>query len=312
MKLIFMGTPDFAVPALEALIESPHEVAAVYSQPPRSAGRGQKLTPGPVYQLAERHGIPIFTPTSLKGEEEQAQFAAIGADLAVVAAYGLLLPKAILDAPRLGCINIHPSLLPRWRGAAPIQRTVLAGDRETGVCIMQMDEGLDTGPVLLCERTPVGEAETSGRLHDRLAAMGAALTLKAVDRLAGPGITPEPQAAGGVTYAAKIQKSEARIQWDRPAAEVLCHIRGFNPFPGAFFECHGEIIKVLEAEAVTLPKPNIPGYVIDKHLTIACRDHAIRPALLQRPGKKPVALQDFLNGMRIPDGTFLEPCPAIN
>lgn len=305
MKLIFMGTPEFAVPALKALIESPHEVAAVYSQPPRPAGRGQKLTPSPVQQLAQEHGIPVYTPATLKTADAQEMFRSHQADLAVVAAYGLLLPKAILDAPRLGCINIHPSLLPRWRGAAPIQRTVLAGDTETAVCIMQMDEGLDIGPVLLQEHTPVGETETTGQLHDRLAKLGARLCLQAVDALAETGLTHTPQTEDGVTYATKIQKSEARLNWNQPAQTVLNAIRGFNPFPGAFFEYHGEPIKVLEAELVFLPKPNVPGYVLDKRLAIACADHAIRPLTLQRPGKKPGALADFLNGLRIPDGTFL-------
>ena len=275
MRLIFMGTPDFSVPALDALAAR-HEIACVYSQPPRPAGRGQKLRASPVQTRAEALGLPVRHPTSLKSSEAQAEFAALDADIAVVVAYGLLLPQAVLDAPAHGCLNIHASLLPRWRGAAPIHRAIMAGDAATGICIMQMEAGLDTGPVLLRRETPIGAAETTGDLHDRLAAMGAEAIVEALDRL--PELTPAPQPEEGVTYAAKIDKAEARIDWSRPAAEVAAHINGLSPFPGAWTERDGERIKLLRARVLT---GDPEGVAMD------CGTGRIDLLEAQRPGKRP-------------------------
>ena len=275
MRVIFMGTPDFSVPALDALAAR-HEIACVYTQPPRPAGRGQKLRASPVQARAEALGLPVRHPASLKGAEAQAEFAALKADIAVVVAYGLLLPRAVLDAPAQGCLNIHASLLPRWRGAAPIHRAILAGDDATGVCIMRMEAGLDTGPVLLCRETPIGKAETTGDLHDRLAAMGAEAIVEALDRLSD--LTPEPQPEDGVTYAAKIDKAEARVDWSRPAAEVAAHINGLSPFPGAWTEVEGERIKLLRARVLTgAPE----GVAMD------CGRGRVDLLEAQRPGKRP-------------------------
>src|SRR6056297_244530 len=246
MRVIFMGTPDFSVPVLDALVEAGHEVVAVYCQPPRPAGRGKKDRPSPVQARAEVLGLPIRHPKSLKGAEEQAAFAALGADVAVVVAYGLILPQPVLDAPAHGCLNIHASLLPRWRGAAPIHRAVMARDAETGVCIMQMEAGLDTGPVLLRSATPIGATETTGEVHDRLSALGAEAVVEALGKL--DSLTPESQPNEGVTYAKKIDKSEARVDWTRPAAEVDAHIPGLSPFPGAWTEHEGERLKLLLSE----------------------------------------------------------------
>ncbi|MEQ9125522.1 MAG: methionyl-tRNA formyltransferase, partial [Alphaproteobacteria bacterium] len=228
-----MGTPDFSVPVLAEILAAGHDVVAVYSQPPRKAGRGMEEQPSPVHRFAEEHGIPVFTPVSLKGEAEQEAFASLDLDAAIVVAYGLLLPKPVLEAPRLGCLNLHASLLPRWRGAAPIQRAIMAGDRETGVMVMQMEEGLDTGPVLLAERVAIAPDDTAGALHDRLSHIGASLMVRALAALSRGGLQPTPQPEEGVTYAKKIEKAEARIDWSRPAKEVDCHIRGLTPFPGA-------------------------------------------------------------------------------
>ena len=294
MKVIFMGTPAFSVPVLDALARE-HEVVAVYCQPPRPAGRGKKDRPSAVQLRAEALGLPVHHPRSLKGPEEQAAFAALGADIAVVVAYGLILPQQILDAPRKGCLNIHASLLPRWRGAAPIHRAIMAGDRETGICIMQMDAGLDTGPVLLRASTPIGGTETTGELHDRLSTLGARLILEALDQL--PELTPVPQPEDGITYAAKITKAEARIDWSRPASELVHHINGLSPFPGAFTEIAGERIKLLRAtlaEGQGTPGERIEGF------TVACGSGALRVLDAQREGKKPMAAAEILRGKPLP------------
>ncbi|MCL7464195.1 methionyl-tRNA formyltransferase [Phaeovulum sp. NW3] len=295
MKVVFMGTPDFSVPVLDALARD-HQVIAVYCQPPRPAGRGKKERPSPVQARAEALGIPVRHPRSLKGAAEQQDFAALGADVAVVVAYGLILPQAVLDAPRHGCLNIHASLLPRWRGAAPIHRAIMAGDSETGICIMQMDAGLDTGPVLMRETTPIGQPETTGELHDRLSTMGARLILDALARL--PDLHAEPQAETGVTYAAKIDKAEARIDWSRPADQVLRQINGLSPFPGAFTEIAGERIKLLRASAAA--GRGRPGQVMGG-FTIACGTGAIAVLEAQREGKRPMPASELLRGLTLPD-----------
>lgn len=294
MKIVFMGTPDFSVPVLHALAAR-HQIAAVYTQPPRPAGRGKDMRPTPVHAAATALGLPVRHPVSLKSAEEQAAFAALDADLAVVVAYGLILPQAILDAPRHGCLNIHASLLPRWRGAAPIHRAIMAGDTETGICIMQMEAGLDTGPVLLREATAIGPEETTQDLHDRLSQIGARLILTALDRL--PTLTPEPQPTEGVTYAAKIDKAESRIDWSRPATEVDRQIRALSPFPGAWCMGGTERIKILRSRLATGEGP--PGTVLHG-LTIACGTGAVDITLAQREGKKAQAPQDFLNGFALP------------
>ncbi len=292
-----MGTPEFSVPALEALHGAGHEIVAVYTQPPRPAGRGKKDRPSPVQARAEALGLAVQHPKSLKGAEAQAEFAALQAEIAVVVAYGLILPQAVLTAPARGCLNIHASLLPRWRGAAPIHRAVMAGDAETGVCIMEMEAGLDTGPVLLREATPIGAEETTGDLHDRLAAMGARAIVEAltgIDRLSA---TPQPET--GVTYAAKIDKAEARIDWARPAVEVDRLIRGLSPFPGAWFEAGGERIKVLRSRLAE--GAGAPGTVIEG-LRIACGSGAVELTELQRAGKRPMGAEEFLRGLSLPTG----------
>ena len=294
MKLVFMGTPDFSVPVLHALAAR-HEIVAVYTQPPRPAGRGKDLRPTPIHAAAAALGLPVRHPVSLKSAEEQAAFAALDTDAAVVVAYGLILPQAILDAPCHGCLNIHASLLPRWRGAAPIHRAIMAGDAETGICIMQMEAGLDTGPVLLRKATPIGAEETTQDLHDRLSQMGAHLILTALDRL--PTLTPEPQPAEGITYAAKIDKLEARIDWARPATEIDRQIRALSPFPGAWCMAGGERIKLLRSRLASGAAP--PGTVLDG-LTIACGQGAIDITLAQREGKKAQTPQDLLNGYALP------------
>ena len=307
-----MGTPAFAVPALDALMASGHSIAAVYTQPPRAAQRGRKVRPTPVAVRAEAAGIEVRTPSSLKPEEAQTAFAAQDADLAVTVAYGSILPPAVLAAPRLGCINAHASLLPRWRGAAPIQRAIMAGDGETGVTIMRMDEGLDTGPILMAERVPIGPATTGGTLHDTLAALSARLAVKAIDALAAG--TPEetPQPSDGATYAAKIEKREAAIDWRAPAARIERTVRALAPRPGAWFVHEGERIKVLAAERAPEATDTAPGTVIDAALTVACGDGAtLRPTRLQRAGKAPMATDAFLRGRPIAARTRL-PCPATS
>ncbi len=301
MRIIFMGTPGFAVPVLHALVEAGHDVVASYSQPPRPGGRrGRQLVPSPVQQAAESLGIPVLTPVSLRGAEEQARFADFGADVAVVAAYGLILPQPILDAPRLGCLNVHGSLLPRWRGAAPIQRAILAGDVVTGVGIMQMEAGLDTGPVRLEGSTPVGR-KTTGELTDELAGMGARLM---VEVLADPDrYPPRPQPQDGVTYAAKIDKAETRLDFKQSAAQLERQVRAFQPAPGAWFEVQGERIKILSAEPIDAK--GAAGEVLDEHLTIACGEGALRPLTVQRAGRGVSSAQDLLRGFPIPAGTRL-------
>lgn len=301
-----MGTPDFAVPTLEALLQAGHEVAAVYAQPPRPAGRGQKPRPTPVAAFAESRGIPVHTPLSLKSAEEQEKFRALGLDAAVVVAYGLILPQAILDAPRLGCINVHASLLPRWRGAAPIQRAIEAGDAETGVTIMLMDAGLDTGPMLLKERTEISAEDTAQTLHDRLSAMGSRLIVPALEGLADGSVRPEPQPETGVTYARKIDKAEARIDWTRPAIEIDRQIRAFAPFPGAWFLHAGTRIKVLRAEPVNAGGKAAPGTVVDEPLVVACGEGALRLMTLQREGKSAMEADALLRGYPLPPATVLE------
>ena len=296
-----MGTPDFAVPVLDAIVAAGHQVVAAYSQPPRRAGRGKALRPSPVQQRAEALGIPVLHPMSLKGAEEQARFADWNADVAVVAAYGLILPRAILDAPRLGCLNVHGSLLPRWRGAAPVQRAILAGDSETGIGIMQMEAGLDTGPVLLRAATPIRTTETTIELHDRLSAMGAELIVEALRHL--PDLQPEPQPEEGVTYASKIDKAEARIDWSRPATEVDRQIRGLSPFPGAWFDLGGTRVKVLASKLAE--GEGAAGEVLDDTLRVGCGEGAVQLIRLQRAGKAAQDAQTFQRGAQIAAGTVL-------
>lgn len=301
MRIVFMGTPDFSVPALDALIEAGHDIAAVYCQPPRPAGRGKKDRPSPVQQRAEALGLLVRHPVSLKSEQAQAEFGALNSDVAVVVAYGLLLPQAILDAPRFGCLNIHASLLPRWRGAAPIHRAIMAGDTETGVCIMQMEAGLDTGPVLLRREIGIGAEDTTADLHDRLSALGAAAIVEALDDLDALKAVPQP--ADGVSYAAKIDKAEARIDWSRPAVEVDRLIRGLSPFPGAWFEVDGTRIKVLGSRLGS--GSGAPGEVLDANLTVACGAGAVQLTRLQRAGKAAQDADVFQSGARIAPGTML-------
>ena len=289
-----MGTPDFSVPMLSALAAA-HEVLAVYSQPPRPAGRGQSLRPSPVQARAAALGLSTRTPLTLRDPAAQADFAALNADLAVVVAYGLILPQSVLDAPRHGCLNIHASLLPRWRGAAPIHRAILNGDSQTGICIMQMEAGLDTGPVLLREATAIGEEETTGDLHDRLSAMGATLIGMALAQL--DALSAMPQPAEGVTYAAKIDKAEARIDWARPAVEVDRQIRGLSPFPGAWCEIAGERVKLLRSR--TASASGAPGQVL-AGFTIACGTGAVEVTEVQRAGKRPMAAAEALRGLVLP------------
>lgn len=296
MRLVFMGTPDFSVPALDALHIAGHEIVAVYTQPPRPAGRGKKDRPTAIHQRADTLGLPVRHPKSLKTAEAQSDFAALKADVAVVVAYGLILPQAVLDAPKLGCLNIHASLLPRWRGAAPIHRAIMAGDNETGIAIMQMDVGLDTGAVLLNARTQIGVQETTGDLHDRLASMGADLITEALARF--DDLKPQPQPEEGVTYAAKIDKAEARVDWSKPAVEVDRLIRGLSPFPGAWCEIAGERVKLLRS--VVLAGKGTPGQHLGA-LEIACGEGAIKVFKAQRPGKRAMSAEEFLRGMSLPD-----------
>ena len=301
MKIIFMGTPDFAVPSLDALVAAGHELCAAYSQPPRRAGRGKALTPSPVQVRAEALGIDVMTPVSLRDPAEQLRFAALGADLAVVAAYGLILPLPILEAPLHGCINVHGSLLPRWRGAAPVQRAILAGDKDTGVTIMQMEAGLDTGPMRAMARTPILD-KTAGQLTAEIAELGAHLLVDVLANLAAhpPVIQPED----GVTYAAKIDKSEARLDFLISAPQVERQIRAFAPAPGAFFEYQGERFRILAAEAL-MGEAAAPGIVLDDRLTIACNPGVLRPILVQRAGKAAMTPAELLRGFPIPAGTRL-------
>lgn len=300
MRIIFMGTPEFAVPALRALHEAGHEIVCAYTQPPRPAGRGKKLMPSPVQIEAERLGVQVRVPVSLRNAEAQAEFAALQADVAVVAAYGLILPQPVLDAPKHGCLNIHASLLPRWRGAAPIHRAVMAGDAETGVTIMQMEAGLDTGPMLHKVAVPVGR-KTTGELFVELGEVGAAAMVAVLDDLAA--FPPEPQDDSAAIYAPKIDKAEAKIDWEESAEVVERLIRGLAPFPGAWLELEGERVKLLLAEVVDAQ--GAPGTVLDADFTIACGSGAIRPLRLQRAGKPVLAREEFLRGRAVAKGTLL-------
>ncbi len=301
MRVIFMGTPDFAVPALRALVAAGHAVLACYTQPPRPAGRGKQLQPSPVQCEAEALGITVRHPASLKGANKQAEFAALGADIGVVAAYGLILPRPILDVPRHGCLNIHASLLPRWRGAAPVQRAILAGDAETGVTIMRMEAGLDTGPMLAVGRTSV-DRKTAGELTVELAEIGARLMVAVLDDLPGHPETPQPE--DDVTYASKIDKHEARLDFTRSATEVERQIRGFAPAPGAFFELGGERYRVLAAEIIE--GDGKPGTTLDERLTIACGSGAIAPTIIQRAGRPAMERESLLRGRAIGAGTMVD------
>ncbi len=301
MRLIFMGTPAFAVPALEALVAAGHEIACVLTQPPRPAGRGQKPRPSPVQTRAEELGLPVRSPASLRDPSQQTALSGLGADAAVVVAYGLILPRAVLDAPERGCLNIHASLLPRWRGAAPIQRAIMAGDAETGVSIMAMEAGLDTGPVLLRETLPIGPQDTAGTLHDALAGLGARMIVTALARL--DDLAPRAQPPEGVTYAAKIDKAEARIDWTRPATEIDRLIRGLSPHPGAWTTIGGDRAKVLLCELAA--GEGNPGALLDDRLTVACGTGALRLTRLQRAGKAAMEAPDYLRGLSLEPGTRL-------
>ena len=304
VRLVFMGTPDFAVPTLMEIVGGGHEVAAVYTRAPQPAGRGLAPKPSSIAREAERFGLPIFTPKTLKQSDAAEVMRAHGADAAVVVAYGLILPKPILDTFPLGCFNLHASLLPRWRGAAPIHRAVMAGDKETGVMVMKMDEGLDTGAVAMTERVPIGADATTGELHDELARRGADLMLRALVALEKGQLQLTPQAAEGVTYANKIAKSETRIDWTRPWNEVHNHCRGLSPFPGAWCELAGSgRVKILRTTKSSGSGP--PGQVLDDKLTVACGSGAVRLVELQRAGKQPMAADEFLRGTPVAPATIL-------
>jgi len=304
MRIVFMGTPDFAVPTLKAILAAGHEVVAVYSQPPRAAGRGMKLRPSPVYAFAEEQGLAVFTPERLKSEDEQARFASHNADAAVVIAYGLILPRPILEAPREGCFNVHASLLPRWRGAAPIQRAIMEGDTKTGSTIMRMDEGLDTGDICLQVALPIAPEMTAGALHDALAEQGAALMVEALGRAEEGKLDCTPQQQEGVTYAAKISSADGRIDWTKSANEIHNKIRGLSPYPGAWCEIERdgkvERLKLLRSEVAD--GKDEPGTVIAEPLVIACGEGALRLLELQRAGKKPMNADDFLRGVPLTKG----------
>jgi len=299
LRLIFMGTPDFAVPTLLALASHGHDIVAVYTRAPKPSGRGMTLQPTPVEQAARQLGIPVFTPETLKTPEAEEEFRAIDADAAVVVAYGMILPQTILDAVPLGCFNLHGSLLPRWRGAAPIQRAIMSGDAESGVMVMKMDAGLDTGDVAMAERLPITDAMTAQDLHDALAPLGADLMVRAIGGLARAGLQWAKQSEQGVTYAAKIEKAEARIDWTKSARDVLRHIHGLSPFPGAWFEiaADGEPVRIKVLRCELAKGSGAPGDLLDDKLTIACGEGAIRILELQRAGKPPMKADVFLNGM---------------
>lgn len=297
-----MGTPDFALPALKALLKSNHEIVAVYCQPPKPQGRGYQIQKSPIHIFAESQNIPVYTPKSLKSSEEQAFFKNLSLDIAIVAAYGLILPKAILEAPLKGCLNIHGSLLPRWRGAAPIQRAIEAGDMETGITIMQMDEGLDTGAMLLKKSTFI-DRKNAQELHDELAQMGADLLIETLSQTNQ--LSPITQPEEGVTYAHKLMKEEGEIKWDHPAAVLEARIRAFTPWPGCYFNYCGEMIKILKARFVSCEHNQLPGSVLDNQLTIACTQDALQILELQRPSKKSLKTEEFLRGINIKKGTHL-------
>jgi methionyl-tRNA formyltransferase len=309
LRLVFMGTPDFAVPTLVEIVGRGHEVIAVYTRAPKPAGRGMELQPSPVEREARRFKLPVLTPAGLKGEDVQADFRAHGADAAVVVAYGLILPKPILDAPPLGCFNLHASALPRWRGAAPINRAIIEGDTETAVMVMRMDEGLDAGPIAMAERVAIGPDMTAGDLHDQLARLGADLMVRALAALEHGSLTLTPQPEIGVTYAAKIGKHETRIDWRQPWKRVHDHCRGLSPFPGAWFEMNGKehkhptrvkVLRTTKGEGA-----GTPGTVLDDGLTIACGEGAVRILQLQRAGRGPMNAEEFLRGTPLPAGARL-------
>jgi methionyl-tRNA formyltransferase len=305
LRVVFMGTPDFSVPALSEIVGAGHDVVGVYTQPPRPAGRRMADRKSPVHVFAEEAELPVFVPKSLKLADAQEEFLALEPDAVVVVAYGQILPKRILDAPQLGCLNVHASLLPRWRGAAPIQRSILAGDKETGVMVMKMEEGLDTGPVALADRLVIGLDATAGEIHDHLSLMGASLILRALTSLENGELTFAPQPTEGVTYAAKISKEETRIDWTKSAAEVHNKIRGLSPYPGAWFEAllggKPERVKVLRS--VLVPGKGEPGQLLDANLTVACANQAVRLTQVQRAGKRPVGGAEFLRGFPLGKGT---------
>jgi methionyl-tRNA formyltransferase len=308
MRIVFMGTPDFAVPALRALLKAGHEIVAVYTQPPRAAGRGMAMRQSPVHAAAEAAGLAVLTPQTLKDKEDQARFAALNADAALVVACGIILPKPVLDATKHGVFNIHASLLPRWRGAAPINRAIMAGDGESGVCIMRVTEGLDAGPVCLTERVEIGRDMTAGELHDALAGKGAGLAVEALAQLEAGTLDCVPQAEEGVTYAQKIAAGETRIDWSRPAPELHDHIRGLSPFPGAWFEIErgGRRERIKALKSVLAEVSDAPGMLLDDQLTIACGEGAVRLTRVQRAGKTPVSGEAFLRGVPLPVGTVLD------
>jgi len=304
MRIIFMGTPDFSVPTLAAILDAGHDVAAVYTQPPRAAGRGMALRKSPVHNYAEQAGLTALTPERLKSSEEQERFSALNADAAIVVAYGLILPEPILAGTRHGAFNIHASLLPRWRGAAPINRAIMAGDSETGVSIMRVDERLDTGPVCITERLPIGPDMTAGELHDALAVKGAQLMVEAMAALERGRLDCKPQPSQGATYAEKIEPAESRIDWSRPAREVHNHIRGLSPHPGAWFEValHGKTERVRALRSTLAEGEGPPGTLLDDRLTIACGHGAVRLTQVQRAGKRPMSAEDFLRGVQLAPG----------
>ncbi|HEU0117950.1 MAG TPA: methionyl-tRNA formyltransferase [Alphaproteobacteria bacterium] len=303
LRIAFMGTPDFAVPGLRALKDAGHDIVAVYSQPPKPAGRGQQIQKSPMHRAGEEMGIPVHTPKSLRNAEEQKIFTDLKLDIAVVAAYGLILPKAILDAPKFGCLNIHASLLPRWRGAAPIQRAILAGDSQSGVTIMQMDEGLDTGAMLLADKVAITDKTTAGSLHDDLMAMGSKLIIKAVEGRANGTLKATPQPEAGVTYAAKLTREDGRIDWSKSASEIERQIRGLQPWPGCFFMLGNEAIKVQGAEIAD--KSGTPGTLLADDFTVACGEKSLRLTSVQRAGKNATDGASFLRGQRISIGQKL-------
>lgn len=305
LRIVYMGTPDFAVGPLAALLEAGHEVCCVYSQPPRPSGRGHKVTPSPVHAFAEARGIEVRTPRRLRSEDDQQAFAELNADVAVVAAYGLILPKPVLDAPKHGCINIHASLLPRWRGAAPIQHAILAGDTESGVTVMQMDEGLDTGDMLLMDRVAITTETTATTLHDALAILGSDLIVQAMAQLEAGTLTATPQPEAGTTYASKLSREDGRLNWARPAIELERQVRALTPWPGTWFLQNETVLKISAAE-VSADASGPAGQVLDGQLTIACGSGGLRPTRIQRPGKAPMAAADLLRGFPLPIGTMLD------
>ncbi len=309
MRLVFMGTPEFAVPSLAALVAAGHDIACVYTQPPRPAGRGQRAQASPVQQYAESHGFDLHFPTTLKDPREHVHFATLRPQAAVVAAYGLILPGSLLAVPPLGCLNVHASLLPRWRGAAPIQHCILAGDKRSGVAIMKMDAGLDTGPIVLAGAVRVTRASTAASLHDRLAKLGAELIVEALAGLADGTLTPTPQPEFGVSYAPRLARRDGRLDWRQQAAALERQVRAFYPWPGAWFETDGIRIKVLRAAVVRRRSRALPGTVLDDTLTVACGEGALRISQVQREGRDAMQAGDFLRGFDLPAGTVL---PALD